>query len=187
LISTAEREVHGHLANFDFPFFPRKAYGVSVALARILVDGYSLLHSWPDLARGKPRYSAAARGELIHWLARYQDATGTPVTVFFDGAGARPGIGNDFPSAGIEVIYSEAGQTADQLIERVAHRLRPYGEVLVVTDDHAERDTVMSAGATASSCGNFIETLEATLDDQHRDVNEHNRRERNRFKQPRNS
>ena len=43
-----------------------------MALARILVDGYSLLHSWPELAPGQPRHSAAARDELVHVLAGYR-------------------------------------------------------------------------------------------------------------------
>ncbi len=60
-----------------------------MALVRILVDGYSLLHGWPDLAPGKPRHSPAAREELIQILIRYQDACGTPITVIFDGAGSK--------------------------------------------------------------------------------------------------
>ena len=63
---------------------------VGMALVRILVDGYSLLHNWPELAPGRARHSAAARDELIRRLTLYQDATGTPVTVFFDGAGRPP-------------------------------------------------------------------------------------------------
>ena len=59
-----------------------------MALVRILVDGYSLLHNWPELAPGAARHSARAREELVHVLTRYHDATDEPVTVFFDGAGA---------------------------------------------------------------------------------------------------
>ena len=62
-----------------------------MALVRILVDGYSLLHNWPELVPGKPRHSATARAELVHVLTRYQDAIGTPITIFFDGSGAPPG------------------------------------------------------------------------------------------------
>ncbi|MGP8021927.1 MAG: hypothetical protein ACLPRE_13220 [Limisphaerales bacterium] len=29
-------------------------YPQGMALARILVDGYSLLHNWPELASGQP-------------------------------------------------------------------------------------------------------------------------------------
>ena len=59
-----------------------------MALVRILVDGYSLLHGWPELAPREPRYSAAARDELVHVLRLYSDAVNTPVTVVFDGAGS---------------------------------------------------------------------------------------------------
>ena len=70
-----------------------------MALARILVDGYSLLHNWPELAPGAPRHSARARDELVHVLTRYHDATGEPVTIFFDGAGAPPNTPKNESSA----------------------------------------------------------------------------------------
>src|SRR5215472_12194094 len=100
-----------------------------MALVRILVDGYSLLHNWPELAPGQPRYSGAAREELIRRLTLYQDAIHTPITIFFDGAGPKPGPPADASSCGVEVLYSSAGQTADQMIERAAHRFAVYGEV----------------------------------------------------------
>jgi predicted RNA-binding protein with PIN domain len=156
-----------------------------MALVRILVDGYSLLHSWPELAPGRQRHSAAARDELLRRLTLYQDATGTPITVFFDGAGA-PSRTSAAPSTPqVEVLYSRAGQTADQMIERAAHRFAPYGEVLAVTDDFAERDTVISLGGLASSCWNFIQTVENTLAEIADDIKLHNRQERHRFQRRR--
>ena len=53
-----------------------------MALVRILVDGYSLLHNWPELAAGAPRHSEAARDALVEMLTQYQDSTGTPITIF---------------------------------------------------------------------------------------------------------
>ena len=156
-----------------------------MALVRILVDGYSLLHNWPELARGKPRHSAAARQELVHILTQYQDASGTPITIFFDGSGAPPGVPKNESTPTVEVLFSKAGQTADDMIERAAHRFQPYGEVLAVTDDHAERDTVIALGGSASSCLNFISMVESALSDLADDVKTHNRTERNRFKQSR--
>src|SRR5437588_12912586 len=109
-------------------------YHRGMALVRILVDGYSLLHNWPELAEGAPRHSERARDALVDMLQHYQDASGTPVTVFFDGTGARrKPKGAAGPS--VEVLFSSSGQTADDLIERAAHRFQEYGEVLVVTDD----------------------------------------------------
>src|SRR6185295_11091680 len=130
-----------------------------MALVRILVDGYSLLHNWPELAPRKPRHSAAARNELIHILTQYHDTIGTPITIFFDGGGAPPGVPKNESSPSVEVLFSKAGQTADDMIERAAHRFQPYGEVLAVTDDNAERDMVIGLGGHASSCLNFITTV----------------------------
>lgn len=156
-----------------------------MALVRILVDGYSLLHAWQELAPGKPRFSAAAREELINRLIRYYDACGTPITVVFDGANTDI-TSTSFPSTPeMEIIYSRPGQTADQLIERVAHRLSSYGEVQVVTDDLAERSTVVSVGAMFSSCLGFIQTVENALAELERAVKILNRTERTKFQRSR--
>jgi predicted RNA-binding protein with PIN domain len=153
-----------------------------VAVVRILIDGYSLLHAWSELAPGAPRYSAAARDELIHWLTQYRDATHIPITIIFDGAGAPIGAPKCESTPDMEILYSKAGQTADQMIERAAHRLTAYGEVLVVTNDHAERDTIIAVGGLASSCDNFVRTVHQTLDELNRDITGYNRRELGRFK-----
>ena len=160
-------------------------YHKTVAYVRILVDGYSLLHRWPELARGRPRYSAAARDELIGRLTLYQDAVGTPITIFFDGNRGPSGTPAASSHSEVEVLYSKAGQTADQMIERAAHRFGPYGEVLAVTDDHAERETVLSLGGMASSCLNFIQTVKSTLAEQADDIKDYNRKERRRFERRR--
>jgi len=168
-------------SNLPFPFANFASNVGAMALVRILVDGYSLLHNWPQLARRKPRHSAAAREELIHVLTQYRDAIGTPITVVFDGAGARAGTPKVESTSDLEILYSRSGQTADDVIERAAHRLGEFGEVLVVTDDHAERDTVLSLGSMASSCLSFIRTIESTLADLQSDLKHHNRKERQRF------
>jgi len=152
-----------------------------MALVRILVDGYSLLHNWPGLANGRARHSAAARDELISRLTLYQDASGTPLTVVFDGGGAPSGTPAAASTPEMEVLYSRRGKTADELIERAVHRFSAYGEVLVVTDDQAERETVTSLGGSACSCGNFIQEVENALADLADDINHHNRREQHRF------
>ena len=156
-----------------------------MALVRILVDGYSLLHNWPELAEGAPRHSEAARDALVEMLAQYQDACGTPVTIFFDGRGARRTKPKNQSGKSVEVLYSNAGQTADDLIERAALRFQPYGEVLVVTDDFAERDTVTGFGGATASCGNFIAMIQNALADLAENLNNHNRKERSRFSRSR--
>jgi len=174
-----------------------------MALVRILVDGYNLLghiyqqdkfryyqgigllHSWPELAEGQPRHSEAARDALVEMLALYQDACGTPVTVFFDGRGARYRRPQEVVGSAVEVLYSRAGQTADELIERAALRFQDYGEVLVVTNDFAERDTVTGFGGATASCDNFLRQLQGALAQVQEKLDRHNRAERERFRRAR--
>jgi predicted RNA-binding protein with PIN domain len=154
-----------------------------MAPVRILVDGYSLLHSRLEIAAGRARHSEAARDELIRKLTRYHDATGTPISIFFDGK-------DRFSAAGgasrpeVEILFSRSGQTADQMIERATHRLLAYGEVLVVTDDRAEQDTVIALGGMTASCENFMRMVEAAMTDLRHDIKRHNRREQSRFTRP---
>ncbi len=156
-----------------------------MGLVRILVDGYSLLHEWVELAPGSPRHSEAARDALIHCLNQYQDLSGTPITIVFDGQSGRraePKLpGKRRPRAEVEVLYSRAGKTADDLIERAAHLYKPYGEVLIVTNDVAERETVIAVGGMAASCLNFIRTVENATADLQDHLKHHNRKEQNRF------
>ena len=152
-------------------------------LVRILVDGYSLLHNWPALAPGLERHSAAARDALVEKLTHYRDAQGTPISIFFDGSMPRGAGHKTHSSPEVEVLFSSSGQTADDLIERAAARFQDYGEVLVVTDDVAERETVSAFGATTASCDNFIAMVNSALADLAREVKHHNQTERKRFKQ----
>ena len=156
-----------------------------MALVRILVDGYSLLHNWPEIAPDAPRHSARARDELVQILTQYHDATGEPITIFFDGSGAPPNAPKNESSRDVEVLFSRAGQTADDMIERAAHRFQEYGEVLVVTDDNAERDVVGGFGGSVASCANFIRMIGGALAELKDELKNRNRAERNRFNRSR--
>ncbi|MFN0067943.1 MAG: NYN domain-containing protein [Limisphaerales bacterium] len=147
-------------------------------LVRILVDGYSLLHAWSELTAGRPPHSPAARAALVAVLTAHHDATGTPITVVFDGQGAPAGTPGQPSTRAVEILFSRDGKTADDLIERAAHRLLKFGEVLVVTNDSAERGTVLSFGGLAMSCDNFIAEHRRVVDDAGRDLEHFNRRER---------
>ena len=151
-------------------------------VVRILVDGYSLLHAWHDLAPDEPRYSAAAREALIRVLIQYADSICTPITLFFDGAGGPKDTPKNISSDSLEIVFSRDSKTADDLIERTAYRLKPYGEALAVTNDYAERDTVISMGGLAQSCEDFVKDLKRTLDERDDFLKRYNRDEANRYK-----
>lgn len=155
-----------------------------MAIVRILIDGYSLLNSWPDLTAGHSPFSATARAALIQRMGQYRDAVNIPITIVFDGGAAPVGTPSDPAPIGLEILYSKAGQTADQIIERLVELLRPHGEALVVTDDNAERDTVMSLGGSASNCMHFTGRVDAAVTEMSHDIKRRNKKEIAHFKRP---
>ena len=153
-----------------------------MALVRILVDGFGLLQGWPSLAPGKPRHSTLARQELIGRLTRYSDVAGTPVTLVFD-SGTTGRDPDETPStADMEIVYSRIGQTAGQTLERTAFRLKPYGELLAVTDDPAEQERLARLGVKISACAAFVTTVEAAIAELEDKLRHHNQNEQSRFR-----
>jgi len=153
-----------------------------MAVVRILIDGYSLLHAWRELVPTEPRHSARAREALIRVLTQYADSVGTPITLFFDGTGVPKGLPKTVSPDSLEIVFSRDSKTADDLIERTAFRLKPYGEALAITNDYAERDTVISMGGLAQSCEDFVHDIERVLNERNDFLKQYNRREANRYK-----
>src|SRR5262245_36681667 len=83
----------------------------------LLVDAHSAIFAWPELRALHRRNMEAARAQLIQRLTAYQDATGVRVVAVFDGKGAR--ATQEKVPGGIQIFYSGAKGTADQIIERL--------------------------------------------------------------------
>jgi len=156
----------------------------------ILVDGYSVIHAWPDLAEqarqhlGAPpaRHLAGQRDALVGLLQRYADHRDVRVTVVFDGYAAkhRPDVAQ--APGHLEVAFSGAGKTADDLIERQVAQARDRAGILVVTADNLERHTVEGLGAHSRSVELFAVELTAALADLGHAVQRHSPRSASRRK-----
>jgi len=152
-----------------------------MAFMRILVDGHSLLHQWRELAPGKPRHSPVVLEELICRLTQYHDAIDTPITLVFDGSRPLGETDDGDLNGAVEILYSHAGQSAAQLIERMAYRLHGQGEVLMVTNKTTERAPMPPNGTQVSSCGDFIRMIESCLENLEREIQNYNCQERSKF------
>ena len=126
----------------------------------LIVDGHSMIFALPDLKAFHRKSNSAARIELEKRLVRYQDITEVSVVIVFDGAGER--TRSERKKAGVQVIYSDQGCTADDVIERLAAKYAKNYELTVATDDYAERETVRSYGAFAIGSEMFLDQLEAS-------------------------
>jgi predicted RNA-binding protein with PIN domain len=135
----------------------------------VLVDGYSVLHSWPQFTSRKTKLRTLEhrREALLRILRQYADQSGRPVTVVFDGYAAKRKPPKDetvagmYAGRGLEVLFSDKGKTADEVIERVV-ALAPHPErILVVTSDNLERQIVETLGAQSVSAELFaVETAD---------------------------
>ena len=132
----------------------------------LLVDGHSVIFAWPDLAEIHRRNTASARENLVRRLTALQDSSEWEVAVVFDGRGSK--ASSESEPSGIAVFYSKSGQTADEIIERLAAKYAATCEVTVATDDHMERTTVEALGGMSISTDQLlseIKTAENTLRD----------------------
>jgi hypothetical protein len=119
----------------------------------LIVDGHSVIFAWPELRGMHGRRGAVARETLVRQLTAYQDASGVRVVAVFDGRGEK--AGEDSAPGGIQVFYSRAGQTADDIVERLVAKYARQHELLVATDDALERQTAISFGADVVSTENL--------------------------------
>ena len=115
----------------------------------LIVDGHSIIFAWPALRKLHHRRSSLARDALVKQLRDYQDWTGIPVVVVFDGKGRR--VTETAHPGDVHVFYSRRGQTADAVIERIAGKYAGRFELSVATSDYLEQQTVRAFGATCIS------------------------------------
>ncbi len=117
----------------------------------LIVDGYNVIHAWPELAPIiKAGHAHQARHRLIVMLGEYAAATGERVTVVFDAHGRARDHGGGEVIDGVTVLFGSKAQTADHVIERrvsIAKHRGDAGLVTVATGDRLQRDLVMGMGA----------------------------------------
>ena len=124
-------------------------------MSRLVVDGYNILHAWPDLARSMRTESLEdARRRLVVRLAEYRASTGNEVLVVFDARRRTLGSPDREVVEGVEVRYGSSRESADHVIERLMYESSRRGTVLemvLATDDHLQRDLVRAMGVPTMS------------------------------------
>jgi len=114
----------------------------------LIVDGYNVIHAWPELEKLKAAGLDHARGRLVSILANYAHLAGCRVWVVFDAHQVKNAAERQECVDGVEVVFTREGETADSFIERLAGELSAAGgTVYVVTSDWAEQRLVFGRGA----------------------------------------
>ena len=127
----------------------------------LIVDGYNVIRNNKRYAGLGPDYEGGngwnkARETLINDAAHFAQGSYERCTVIFDGAGNSASSGEPMQEAGIDVVFSPAGVSADSVIEQLAHDAREEGfEVVVVSSDYTVQSTVYGGGVTRMSAAGF--------------------------------
>ena len=124
----------------------------------LLVDGHSVIFSWPELSRLHGRRMSSARDALVQTLTAYQDQSGVRVVLVFDGQGARvseEAVGRD----GIQIFYAPAGSTADGVIERLVAKYAAVYRLTVASSDRLVEQTAFSFGAASCVSAEGLKSL----------------------------
>ncbi|KJR96469.1 MAG: hypothetical protein VR68_14470 [Peptococcaceae bacterium BRH_c4a] len=114
----------------------------------LIVDGYNIIFAWPDLDKLRKTGLEHARAKLADIMVNYAALSGESVVVVFD-AHLVKNNPEHMESAGknVEVIFTQEGETADSVIERLVRELSGKGRVFVSTSDWAEQSMIFGLGA----------------------------------------
>ena len=106
-----------------------------------------------------------AREALLADVAAYAQGSYDPVIVY-DAAGNLSDARPDFSAAGVRVIFSRTGESADTVIERLVTKARHENrDVLLVTSDNTIRFTVGGVPVTSISSQLLATNISAVVDD----------------------
>ena len=124
----------------------------------LIIDGYNVLHQVEELAKLLRTDLQGARHRLVRMIEETAHNMAKQTTIVFDGreAGSDAALSSKY----LEVLFSPGNLSADTVIERLVCKLPNPGKSLVVTSDHAEHDTVSSAGAQTMSSEEFMDRCE---------------------------
>src|SRR5574337_524698 len=112
----------------------------------IVVDGYNLIRRLPELRECEREGLEEGRAALLRMLVAYRRGRGHHrITAVVDGQGGPAGPAGAGRTAGIDVRFSRAGETADGLIVRLAQEGR--AGVLVISSDREVARAAAAAGA----------------------------------------
>ncbi|AGK99924.1 NYN domain-containing protein [Desulfoscipio gibsoniae] len=122
----------------------------------IVVDGYNIVHAWPELAKLKDESLEHARDRLVEILANYAGFSGDRVVVVFDAHRVKGNLERYEEINGVQIFYTREDETADSLIERLVGDMPKDGNIRVATSDWDEQRVIFGRGAYRMTPGELM-------------------------------
>ena len=112
----------------------------------LVVDGYNILHAWPELKKVMNESLERARERLIAILTELAETHNKEVIVVFDGGKVGHWV-ERIPNPHVRVIFTSRLVTADTEIERFVYNRKNKSEIMVATSDRAQQLMVAHMGS----------------------------------------
>lgn len=128
----------------------------------LLVDGYNIVFAWDELRELAKDNIDGARSRLMDILCNYQGFKKMTLILVFDAYKVKGNIGEMFSYHNIHVVYTKEAETADQYIEKLAHKIGRDYDVTVATSDGLEQLIIRGQGCKLLSARDFYEEIKRT-------------------------
>ncbi|MCO1604129.1 translation factor GTPase family protein [Desulfosporosinus nitroreducens] len=117
----------------------------------LLVDGYNIIHAWPELKELADDNMDGARMKLIDTLSNYQGIRKCQIIVVFDAYRVQGHFEEAMDYHNIHLVYTREAQTADQYIEKFAYDNQKKYNITVATSDGLQQLIIRGAGGALLS------------------------------------
>ena len=135
-------------------------------MERLVVDGYNVIHAWPELKKLLAVSLEVARDRLIERMSVYATVAESDVTVIFDAHQTASRKNAEQTVEGVRVIFTRKGYKADHAIERLAYEARDAGDpIMVATSDRFQADLVRGMGGGVISAVELERRVKDAEDD----------------------
>ena len=150
---------------------PRRAATAEVTIRQpkekyLIVDGYNIIFAWEELAQTAKTDLDAARRRLCDMLSSYAGFTKCHLVLVFDSY-RQPGS-EKLRTQGIQVVFTQQGETADQYIQDLAAQIGGSYAVRVASSDSLVQLSALGSGVLRMSARELLEEVERAASDMKR-------------------
>ncbi|HEY8500956.1 MAG TPA: translation factor GTPase family protein, partial [Clostridia bacterium] len=139
------------LRNNDYHSMPYVGKPKVIKEEYLLVDGYNIIHAWPELKELADEDMESARIKLLDILSNYQGIRKCRIMIVFDAYRVQRHTEEILDYHNVRVVYTREVQTADQYIEKFAHDNHEKYDITVATSDALQQIIIRGAGCSLLS------------------------------------
>jgi len=119
-----------------------------------LIDGYNLIHRIDSYRSKLGKSLEEARQTLLIQLSSFRAASGSEITIVFDGAASGGSL-----RSGISILFSNLPNKADELIKRMVDQNKSKQSLTVVSSDREVTWYAKGCGCSIMTAESFYQKM----------------------------